>query len=543
MKKNILFILFSLSIFSCTNTAITSTSDTNKINISQSPTITTTSTPIPITETKEVKVKNIFSFPEYLVMKKGETKNIYSKIQMSDNSYNNDFIITSSDTSIIEIKDNSVHGLKEGLTKITIASKQDISKSIVIPVEVQDKELTYQIKIPNPDLPYYNSGINQFYIDSHNDLFLEYHKNDNLYSYTSKLNKGFQNWKQISHSGINNTNINNKFYLFKDNIFVLRKDINTNKTSGREIITYNLYVDIYEKSFSKRTIKINSLPLIRDETEKTSYDGEALISYPEIFNSSISIDDNGNFAVVWTNQFKEYRAKLFNKDGEEISSEFILDTYEDDNLNSFSFDISSNHERLIFSKMSYWNKLDIKVFDKNLNKLYDKNAAVVTDESEKNHYMLSNHIITINDLGEFVIGFTGYKYYTDGHQKVYLKKFTSLGYKTEYDFNLSENITNELNGLSINNDFDISTIFFYDITKNPGARFIPGDKNKADINLKKGEKFKLDEKYSNFSSSNESVIKINNKEIVAEDVGTSTISCIDENNYEKSINLKVNVSF
>lgn len=457
------------------------------------------------------KIKNIYSFPEYLILEKGESKPVFIQIQTSENKISDNYIITSLDTSIVKVEGkNNIKAVKEGKTIINIFSELDISKIRSINVEVINNKMYYTQNLPiSRD---FNS-----YISHENKILIE----DNLkklYSY------------DLSNGYVENITSNNTI----NRIIKPRRIKEKRSENDTNFYTYNLYVDIYDNDILVKTIQVDK-PYTRQEK---AVEGDVYNVYPETYKSVISLDKNNGFIITYLFNYvensiekSEYRAKLYNSNGEFLNEHIIMP--ENDVYSYFNFDISENKEKNIFSNYKN-NRLDLTVLDNKFKKIYQSYISPNSSENYFENDLLFKSLVSINDIGEMVIAWRR-------PDKIFVKKIDMNTNKTkEYVFNVED--LYELSGLSINNAGDINIVWNNDIFgAKVGMKFIPGDRNKVSLNLALGQIYKVDDKYTKCVSSNDSIIKIEDRNLIASDYGRGQVSCFNEANYEKNITLNINV--
>lgn len=458
-------------------------------------------------------IKEIYSFPEYLVLKTNDIKNLSVKVQESDNKFTDDYKIISSDSSIVKIEDkNTVKAIKEGQVKISIFSEKDLSIVKTIPVSVKNEmniDSIYYPKITN------SSIIN---ISDNNDIIIKL-KPDESDFYKANFSSGYKASELINNS-------NKDFYV--NNRIDRKEEIIDNK----KIVTYNLYAEVFKENKLYKRFKIN------DEIFKRQEDDPSNVYY-KVFKSLVSIDRNNNFSILYLDQDFSYKIKVFNSEGEQTAiSTFYKPVLDYDTY--FSFDVSENGEKYIFSRFSKPKMLTIQVYDKNLKKLYEKdiNSNTLYDYSTEEHLFLSQ--VSINDLGEFIIA------YKKGIDNIVIKKF-SINDTKNSDFSFNTPRFYEISKININNNSDINIIWREESSgRNLGVKFIPNIKN--NISLKVGEKYDISKnssylkgQYNKCISSNDYITKVNNTEIIANDTGTTIVNCFNENDYSKNISLRFNI--
>ncbi|MFN8576251.1 MAG: hypothetical protein U0354_05295 [Candidatus Sericytochromatia bacterium] len=476
MKKSICLLM--LFILGCSvQTPEIKPPDKNPISSSkpsESPTPIPTPTIEPI---KKIEVKDVFAFPENMVLVKDDIKEIFAKVKTQDNKLIDDYIITSSDSSITEIKNNSIKALKEGTVKLTVSSKSEPSKIKILNLKVQSKKIEVKSR--------------------------------------------------------------------------LEKALNENITSKRVYI-YNRFIDIYKDNQLKKSIKINDFPYERDE----SYQGDGGITddYANPLKTLIDIDENNNISVLYLNAYKDYRVKSFDSEGNSIFPTIsIYEANESSNLNYFDFDVSNNGENIIFYKHGYTDiynqEVNIRIYSKTNRKIYEKNLTRSTKDTNSSNLFYSGKV-SINNSGEYIISWlklagTGYNFN--------LLKY-SINNDFEHDYNSyigkSEELFNikEISNIHINDDSDINLSWikhrYIEGKKDfPNKKTILGLKNQSHIILNSNDTYKAPENYSKCISSNEKVISIDKTNFLAKELGTATVTCFDEKDYEKNTSLTFNVGF
>ncbi|MFN8576252.1 MAG: hypothetical protein U0354_05300 [Candidatus Sericytochromatia bacterium] len=519
--KNIKLLILVSILYSCTPNVNTTIVDKNKIPDNKViPTVKPSILPSNEPSKQNIEVTDIFAFPENLILGIGEEKELYIKIKNSNGKYTDDFIIISSNNSIISVKDNKIKGLSEGISQITISSKSDISKTKVINIQVKDKFFNDRIvnlnELTTPSV--YNYDFNNEFILDYSDNF----NNNRLYSINNSF--GYPILNKIEESK------KSKY------IFTPRIKENTNEKS------YDLVVDIFHDNVIKKTVKINEF----------SYSNKSQITpIGSTFKNKIIKDSNNNFYIVYSNQFNETRLKIFDKDGNQSSKTVLVS----DSNTDFNLEVSPKAERILFSQRIYNpnSSLKVKVFDKNLKPIFEKQ---IKSTYENNNISVSNStyegIANINDLGDLVIAWEkSVSDYSSSPAKrnkyIHLEKIdTNTNYESNYDFNVYYNNNTQIKGLFINNNSDINLFWSYMYNyKSLFTRYIPSDKHTDFTYLKVNQHYKLDTKYNKCFSSNEDVVTIKPQDsfFYSNQVGTATVTCFDENDYSKNNVIKINVGF
>lgn len=556
MKKNITLVLLSSLFLGCSVSNINTLPLSKPTSLIQ-PTLLTNSiisnSPVPsksINLSEQVKVKNIYAFPNNLVLNEDETKSIYAKVKMSDGSQNNDYIIKSENSDIVIINDYGlVQAVKEGVTNLKVFSKNDPSKIVNIPLEV--KNINYPNRLKNKSFQNFEEIELQDLYNDNDDIitytYSKYNKENRLF-YLSSLNPNesnqeseIKNYKEsqdlLYELHLKNQYIENKFIVSnnKNNIIALKaihvKDIPN---------SYDLYANIFENNLLKTSVKISDIPLFY-------YDGPYEQGYGYVYrrieDTFLAIDDNGNFTVLWKNKLNELRMRAYDKDGKSISPYVILGQRVNGSFQLLNFDVSPNLERIIFTEYIKENSKEIikaKIFDKNLNKLLDKTILTYTNSNKDNTSYYSDYYrnisVSINDSGELNIAWNPY-YDT---KKIFIQSFNPKG-ESKCIYNLENNNDSNVSDISLNNKGNLVVVSELIPSKGLDLRYLISENNKEYFHMKKGESYLLDARFSKYISSNENVVKVEGNKIISVSEGTVIINGIDENNYENNSITKVNI--